>query len=58
ALLAGLHERDPDSVPEGPWDGLRAMDRQWWVTMKRKLTGMDERYPDPVVAPRPIEGDP
>ncbi len=58
ALLAGLAETDPAAAPAGVTDDVYARDRQWWIGLKRKLYGMDERYPDPFVCPRPIEGNP
>lgn len=35
-----------------------AQDRQWWVGLKRKLNGWDQRWPRPFVGPRSIEGKP
>jgi CubicO group peptidase (beta-lactamase class C family) len=58
ALLAGLAETEPAAPPAGITDDVFARDRQWWIGLKRKLYGMDTRYPDPFVCPRPIEGKP
>jgi len=58
ALLAGLAETDPAAAPAGVTDDVFARDRQWWIGLKRKLYGMDKRYPEPFVCPRPIEGKP
>jgi CubicO group peptidase (beta-lactamase class C family) len=33
-----------------------ARDRQWWVGLKRKLNGSDQRWTTSFVCPRPIEG--
>ncbi|MGD2175432.1 MAG: serine hydrolase [Candidatus Brocadiaceae bacterium] len=59
AILAGLYGADPEAEASGgPADSLLGADRQWWVTMKRKLNGMAQKYPDPFVCPRPMEGPP
>jgi CubicO group peptidase (beta-lactamase class C family) len=57
-LLAAL-----DEVGSGTAQFVRgeipyAADRQWWVTMKRKLYGLEAEHPHPFVCPRPIEGPP
>ena len=33
-----------------------ALDRQYWVTLKRKLTGMDKAFSKPFVCPTPLDG--
>lgn len=58
ALFAGLHEaQDSDGRP-GVSADVWAVDRQWWVGLKRRLYGTGERFPDPVVCPTPVEGPP
>ena len=57
-LLAGLHETRPGGGPASVVNDVSARNRQWWVTMKRKLHGFDAKYPGPFVCPRPIEGKP
>src|SRR5690606_22827953 len=44
-LLAGLYESEPGMAPATVANDAWAMDRQWWVGLKRKLTGMDLFYP-------------
>jgi CubicO group peptidase (beta-lactamase class C family) len=58
SLLAGLYESDPDGPPSAAYNDPFAVDRQWWVTLKRKLNGMDKKYPEPFVCPRPLAGAP
>jgi len=63
-LFAGLFEAQSgdasgaDLPPVTVTDDVWAMDRQWWVTLKRKLNGMDKAYPNPFVCPYEKEGDP
>lgn len=57
-LLAGLHETKPGSGENKAFNDVWAKDRQWWVGLKRKLYGMDKKFPEPFVCPRPIEGEP
>ncbi len=56
-LLAGLSETAPDGPPLRPWEDAWAMDRQWWVTMKRKLGGLDDKYAGKIDRPKKIEGE-
>lgn len=58
AVLAGMFETPKDSPRRTVYDDAFAMDRQWWVGLKRKLNGMDKAYPNPVVCPCPVEGPP
>lgn len=39
-------------------DDVWAMDRQWWVQLKRKLNGMDKAFPNAFSCPRQKEGKP
>jgi len=63
-LFAGLFEtepRDPSGAvipPATVSNDVWAVDRQWWVTLKRKLNGMDKVYPNPFVCPYQKEGAP
>jgi CubicO group peptidase (beta-lactamase class C family) len=56
ALMAGLYEGNPTGSRATIQDDLLAQDRQWWVGLKRKLYGMESKYPAPFVCPRPVEG--
>jgi len=58
ALMAGLAEAEPTGRPARVNDDALARDRQWWVGLKRKLYGAEERWPTPFVCPRPIVGPP
>ena len=57
-LLAGLYESDPEMNPVTVASDVWAADRQWWLGLKRKLTGMDKVYPNAFVCPREKEGEP
>jgi CubicO group peptidase (beta-lactamase class C family) len=58
AALAGWYEMKPTGGKAPKWADALALDRQWWLGLKRKLYGADTAYPNPFVAPRPIEGKP
>lgn len=57
-VLSWLHQRHawPAKIDfsQDAWQ----VDRQWWVTMKRRLNGMAQRYPRPFVCPQAIRGEP
>ncbi len=57
-LLAGMHEDNVDAPAITRATDVWAADRQWWVTLKRKLYGTDKVYTEPFVCPKPIEGKP
>lgn len=57
-LLAGLYESQSGSGDPGAAGDVMAQDRQWWVGLKRRLYGMGQAYPDPLVCPRPVQGPP
>jgi CubicO group peptidase (beta-lactamase class C family) len=57
-LFAGLFEAQPGQPPASVTNDVWAVDRQWWVDLKRKLNGMEEAYPDPVTCPYQKEGSP
>jgi CubicO group peptidase (beta-lactamase class C family) len=55
-LLAGIDEAGPDDDPESHLTNAVTKDRQWWVTLKRKLNGNAERFVEKVVAPVTVDG--
>lgn len=57
ALLAGMVEAKPDE-PVAFHNDPQARDAQYWVTLKRKLYGIDERFAERCAAPATIEGEP
>ncbi|MEW6755736.1 MAG: serine hydrolase domain-containing protein [Candidatus Latescibacterota bacterium] len=58
-LFAGLFEaRNPGSGDPGPAGDVLAQDRQWWVGLKRRQSGLDTLYAQPFVCPRPAAGPP
>ncbi len=58
AFFCGLLESQPSQAPSGMAESPYAADHQWWLTLKRKLCGMDKAYPHPFVCPTPISGAP
>jgi len=58
ALMAALKETKPGSPDAHVWDDFAARDRQWWVGLKRKLSGADKLYPEPFVCPKTESGKP
>lgn len=56
ALLAGLHETPSEAGPADSGSDAWALDRQWWVGLKRKLDGLEQA--GPFVAPRALAGTP
>lgn len=57
-ILAGLYETRAGDPPASASRNVWVADRQWWVTLKRKLYGTAEEFPEPLVCPRPLDGDP
>ena len=55
-IMAGLYEKKPDGIDSTVYDDISAMDRQWWVGLKRKLYGMDKKYPEPFTCPKIVDG--
>lgn len=55
-VFAGLHENAAGDASFYASPEVR--DRQWWVTLKRRLNGNAERYSAAFTAPAPIEGAP
>jgi CubicO group peptidase (beta-lactamase class C family) len=54
-LLASLYESGPDdSGGDDAYDAI-ARDRQWWVTLKRKLEGLDTKFPGRFEGPAAID---
>jgi CubicO group peptidase (beta-lactamase class C family)/outer membrane protein assembly factor BamB len=57
-LLAGLWGAESGDRPVGKHDDALGRDRQWWVTLKRKLDGTATLFPRPVNAPTLFAGKP
>ncbi|GAF92352.1 unnamed protein product, partial [marine sediment metagenome] len=57
-LLAGLYEASGHEDENDFYTNPRQRDRAWWLGLKRKLYGWDERWPDPVICPVTFEGAP
>jgi len=55
-LLAGLDGIGPESDPVSQAESALTRDRQWWLQLKRKLNGNDQRFSREIVAPRTIDG--
>ncbi|HTU21692.1 MAG TPA: serine hydrolase [Gemmataceae bacterium] len=52
-LLAGLSQDSAKAdEPVHQYDNAFALERQWWVGLKRRLYGWDKQFPRPVDAPR------
>ncbi|MGH7170666.1 MAG: serine hydrolase domain-containing protein [Gemmataceae bacterium] len=52
-LLAGLaQDKVKADEPLHKYDDAFALERQWWVGLKRRLYGWDKQFPRPVDAPR------
>jgi len=58
ALMAALYHAEPTGSPVRQNERALALDRQWWVGLKRKIYGTDAMWPEPFVCPRPVEGPP
>ncbi|MCG3147159.1 MAG: hypothetical protein PCFJNLEI_00596 [Verrucomicrobiae bacterium] len=54
-LLAGLADSTGGT---NMFNDPAALDRQWWVNLKRKLYGNDKAFPGPFVCPKPLAGQP
>jgi CubicO group peptidase (beta-lactamase class C family) len=57
-LFAGLAQTKAGGAAARKNEDAFALDRQWWVSFKRKRAGLDKLYAKPFVCPRPIEGKP
>ena len=55
-LLAGLDEINPESSPVSQVESALTKDRQWWLQLKRKLNGNDQRFTKEIVAPTITDG--
>lgn len=55
-LLAGLHDAQSRADPQLSREPTGFIERQWWVDFKRRHYGMEDKFPEPFVAPRPIAG--
>jgi CubicO group peptidase (beta-lactamase class C family) len=57
-FLAGLSLSQAGPGPVRKYDDAYAHERQWWVSLKRRLYGWDRQFARPFVGPRPKEGKP
>jgi CubicO group peptidase (beta-lactamase class C family) len=57
-VLAAMLEAPQTDEPLSAWNDPAALDRQYWVELKRRITGNAERFPGPLEAPREIQGPP
>lgn len=57
-LLAGLAESKSGKDAVRKSADAYAAERQWWVELKRKLTGFDKLYPRAFVGPQRVTGTP
>ncbi|MHC4556604.1 MAG: serine hydrolase domain-containing protein [Planctomycetota bacterium] len=57
-LLAGLYEASKDASKPDFYNSPGASDERWWLGFKRKLYGLDKKYPKPFVCPSKIDGRP
>jgi len=58
-LFAGLAlDNAKADEPLHRYDDAFALERQWWVGLKRRLYGWDKQFPRPVDAPRLRAGEP
>ena len=57
-LLAGLSLADPAVKATRKNDDAFALERQWWVNLKRSRNKIDATFNKPVLAPDAIEGKP
>jgi len=55
-LLAGLGELAPEQASVSQLDSAVTKDRQWWLSLKRKLNGNAERFAEEIVAPVAVDG--
>lgn len=55
-LLAGMNEMSPKQGPVSQLESAVTMDRQWWLTLKRKLNGNAERFAQDIVTPAAVDG--
>jgi CubicO group peptidase (beta-lactamase class C family) len=56
--VAGLSLSAAGKTPVHRYDDAEAHERQWWVTLKRRLYGWDKLFPRAFVCPKPKEGKP
>jgi CubicO group peptidase (beta-lactamase class C family) len=55
-LLAGLDEMSPEQGPVSQLESAATRDRQWWLSLKRKLNGNGARYTENIIAPVIVDG--
>ena len=58
ALLAAVNERKNSTEPINQFNDSRSVYRQWWLGLKRKLNGNDNRFTAKLMRPRPVTGEP
>ena len=55
-LLAGLNEMSPKQGSVSQLESALTVDRQWWLTLKRKLNGNAERFAHDMPTPTAVDG--
>ncbi|MDR3637984.1 MAG: serine hydrolase [Isosphaeraceae bacterium] len=55
-FLASLYESTPDDSSASDADDAIARDRQWWVSLKRRLEGLDGKFPGRYDGPTVADG--
>ncbi len=55
-LLAGLNDTSPQQGPVSQRQSPMTKDRQWWLTLKRKLNGNTDRFSQEIVTPVKVDG--
>ena len=55
-LLAGLTLSMPTKDVVHRYDDAFALERQWWVTLHRRVTGLDTMFPHPLDRPQTVKG--
>jgi len=55
-LLAGMDEMSPEGGPVSQLENAVTKDRQWWLKLKRKINGNEERFGEKIVAPVVVDG--
>ncbi len=55
-IFAGIARMVEDKQPVRKNSDAFAWERQWWVEIKRQISGADQQWPGPFVAPRKLQG--
>jgi CubicO group peptidase (beta-lactamase class C family) len=58
ALSACLYSAAQANAPDVESSDFRAVDRQWWVGLKRKINGWDREFPGALACPGLTDGNP